>query len=120
VFIIKIKLIILIKNKHLILLTLKEMFDNLYQVVSRRLKSVIVNLMQEKKYYKTQEALKRIGISRATFFRWLKDGVVQDVAYKDRRGWRLFTEEDIDRLQKEANKITHNPYQETLTFNNHD
>ncbi len=77
-------------------------------------------LMQERQYYKTQEALKKIGISRATFFRWLKEGIIQDVAHKDRRGWRLFTEEDIDRLKKEANKITSEPYQEPLIFNSHE
>lgn len=37
-----------------------------------------------------------VGISRATFFRWIKDGTIKDVLNKDRRGWRLFTEEDIE------------------------
>ena len=57
------------------------------------------------RYYRTNEACKKAGISRATFFRWVKHGIIRDVAYKDRRGWRLFREEDIERLKKEANKI---------------
>ena len=56
------------------------------------------------KFYKTSEACKKAGISRATLFRWLKVGIL-DKYYKDRRGWRLFTEEDLDRIRAEAMKI---------------
>jgi len=62
-------------------------------------------IIDGKKYYRTNEACKKAGISRATFFRWLNNGIIQDVSYRDRRGWRLFTEEDIKRLKKEADKI---------------
>jgi DNA-binding transcriptional MerR regulator len=55
-------------------------------------------------YYKTSEACKKAGISRATLFRWLKVGIL-DKYYKDRRGWRLFTEEDLDKIRTEARKI---------------
>ena len=56
-------------------------------------------------YYRTSEACKRAGIGRATFLRWLKEGIIKDVSRADRRGWRLFTEEDINRIKAEANKI---------------
>lgn len=56
-------------------------------------------------YYRTSEACKRAGISKVTFLRWLKQGILKDVSYTDRRGWRLFTEEDITRIKAEANKI---------------
>ncbi len=55
-------------------------------------------------YYKTSEACKRTGISRATLFRWLKTGILNKF-YKDRRGWRLFTEEDLNKIRAEARKI---------------
>jgi hypothetical protein len=55
-------------------------------------------------YYKTSEACKRAGISRATLFRWLKLGILEKY-YKDRRGWRLFTEEDLTKIRTEARKI---------------
>ncbi|HEX9897096.1 MAG TPA: MerR family transcriptional regulator [Dehalococcoidales bacterium] len=55
-------------------------------------------------YYKTSEACKKAGISRATLFRWLKVGIL-DKYHKDRRGWRLFTEEDLDKIRAEARKI---------------
>lgn len=56
-------------------------------------------------YYQTSEACRKAGISKATFFRWLREGVIKDVAHKDRRGWRLFTEQDIERIMNEAGKI---------------
>jgi len=56
-------------------------------------------------YYRTSEACRKAGISKATYFRWLSEGVIEDVAHKDRRGWRLFTEQDIERIMNEAGKI---------------
>ena len=56
-------------------------------------------------YYRTSEACRKAGISKATYFRWLREGVIKDVAHKDRRGWRLFTEQDIERIMNEAGKI---------------
>lgn len=55
-------------------------------------------------YYRTSEACKRTGISRATLFRWLKAGILEK-HYKDRRGWRIFTEDDLDKVRAEAQKI---------------
>jgi predicted site-specific integrase-resolvase len=52
-------------------------------------------------YYRTAEACIRTGISRATLFRWLKAGILRET-HRDRRGWRMFTENDLDLLRKEA------------------
>jgi predicted site-specific integrase-resolvase len=55
-------------------------------------------------YYRTSEACARTGISRATLFRWLKAGILEK-RLKDRRGWGIFTEEDLDRIRAEAGKV---------------
>jgi predicted site-specific integrase-resolvase len=55
-------------------------------------------------YYKTLEACKKTGISRPTLFRWLKLGILKKY-YKNHRGWRLFTEEDLNIIRAEARKI---------------
>ena len=55
-------------------------------------------------YYRTSEACMKTGISRATLFRWLKAGVLTKSS-RDRRGWRLFTDDDLDMIQAEANRI---------------
>lgn len=55
-------------------------------------------------YYRTSEACRKTGISRATLFRWLKEGVIEEL-HKDRRGWRMFTEEDLSKIRAEAKQI---------------
>ncbi len=55
-------------------------------------------------YYRTSEACHITGISRSTLFRWLKMGVL-DKTYKDRRGWRIFSKEDLKKIQIEATRI---------------
>jgi excisionase family DNA binding protein len=56
-------------------------------------------------YYRTSEAAQIAGISRSTLLRWIDDGIVKDESRRDRRGWRLFTQADINRLQEEAGKV---------------
>ncbi|MCK5589944.1 MAG: MerR family transcriptional regulator [Dehalococcoidales bacterium] len=56
-------------------------------------------------YYRTVEVCRTVGISRATLFRWLKQGILSKSECRDRRGWRLFTRDEIDRLNKEVNQI---------------
>ncbi len=61
---------------------------------------MVPTVVDGKTYYRTAEACQRGGISRATFFRWLRDGSFPDVKNLDRRGWRLFTEGDLKRLKR--------------------
>jgi len=61
-------------------------------------------------YYRTSEACRAVGIGRSTLLRWLKAGILDDVPYRDRRGWRLFTKADIKRIAEEAHKV-----KETIT-----
>ncbi len=53
------------------------------------------------KEYRTDESARRIGCSRSTLLRWFREGKVADVT-RDRRGWRVFTEEDISRIRRWA------------------
>jgi predicted site-specific integrase-resolvase len=61
--------------------------------------------MRGQTYYRTAEVCSLAGISRSTLFRWLRRGILDDVSHRDRRGWRLFTDRDIDRITDESNKI---------------
>jgi len=56
-------------------------------------------------YHRTAEVCRAVGISRTTLFRWLKEGIFREAQHRDRRGWRLFTEGEIDKLKAEANQI---------------
>ena len=56
-------------------------------------------------YYRTAEACRIAEISKNTFLRWAKAGKFPDVESRDRRGWRVFTEDELERLKAEVNKI---------------
>jgi len=56
-------------------------------------------------YYRTAEVYRMVGISRTTLFRWLKEGIFAEAEHRDRRGWRLFTEDEIDKLKTEVNRM---------------
>ncbi|HEX73981.1 MAG TPA: helix-turn-helix domain-containing protein [Dehalococcoidia bacterium] len=62
-------------------------------------------VIEGEKYYRTAEACRIAGISKNTFLRWAREGVLPDVQRRDRRGWRLFTTSDLHRLKTEANQI---------------
>jgi predicted site-specific integrase-resolvase len=56
-------------------------------------------------YYRTAEVCRMVGISKSTLFRSLRHGVFSEAAHRDRRGWRLFTKEEIDALGVEVNRV---------------
>ena len=56
-------------------------------------------------YFWTAEACQAAGTSKNTFLRWVKEGRFPDIERWDRRGWRLFTEDDLNMLKAEVNKV---------------
>jgi len=56
-------------------------------------------------YYGTDNAYWTVGISRNTFFRWLKEGMVSDVEYRDCRGWRLFATAQVETIRTKTNHV---------------
>lgn len=61
--------------------------------------------LRGKTYYRTTEVCEAVGIGKSTLLRWLRSGVIKDVSYRDRRGWRLFTPAEVKRIEEEANHI---------------
>lgn len=64
--------------------------------------SVSIN---HKTYYMITEACAIAGINRNTLLRWIREGRFADVKIRDRNGWRLFNEDDVERLKVQVNKI---------------
>jgi len=60
-------------------------------------------------YFRTNEACLMAGITKNTFLRWVSNGTFSDVPARDRRGWRLFTRKDVERLVGEVNKVQIEP-----------
>ena len=54
-------------------------------------------------FYSTQEAAEAAGISKATLLRWLKNGDVREPK-RDRKGWRLFSVNDVGEIRAWAHK----------------
>ena len=86
---------------------------HLLHVVSVR--HEVLQMPLENRYY-IKEAAKRIGVHPLTLKRWFKEGKVKDVP-RDRRGWRVFSDEDIERIKKWANQIIETPEDEQQKFN---
>lgn len=61
--------------------------------------------LNKQRYYRTSEVCRSVGISRATLLRWISDGIIKDASYRDRRGWRLFTEAEIREIEAEVNHV---------------
>ena len=57
-------------------------------------------------YYRTAEVYRMLGITRNTLYRWLHKGVLGEIEFRDSRGWRLFTRDEIDKLSAAINRIT--------------
>lgn len=62
-------------------------------------------MINDDKYYRTAEVCRLVGISRNTLFRWFKAGLLKEKIHRDRRGWRLFTENQVEALKNESNRI---------------
>ena len=56
-------------------------------------------------YYRTAEVFRMIGISRNTLYRWLRKNSLLSIERRDSRGWRLFTQDEIDKLNTDINRI---------------
>jgi len=59
-------------------------------------------------YYRTAEVCQMVGIGKSTLFRWIRQNIVKDAEYRDRKGWRLFAEDELRNLKSETNKIQRN------------
>jgi len=61
--------------------------------------------IQGKTYYRTGETAQLAGISRSTLLRWLDSGIIKDTPRRDRRGWRLFTDDELEMLKAESSQV---------------
>jgi DNA-binding transcriptional MerR regulator len=60
---------------------------------------------KDQEYYRISDVCRLTGVSRSTLWRWTKAGILQDMAKRDRRGWRLFTADDIKKIDEEAHRV---------------
>lgn len=64
-------------------------------------------------YYRTAEVCQIVGIAKSTLFRWMRDNVIKEAEYRDRKGWRLFTEDELRSITAETSRIQSNHVAQT-------
>jgi excisionase family DNA binding protein len=62
-------------------------------------------LINQQNYYMISEACEMVGVNKNTLLRWIREGRFTDVKTRDRNGWRLFSEHDVERLKNQVNDI---------------
>jgi hypothetical protein len=68
--------------------------------------------------YRFAEALDQAQISRSTFIRWVREGRIKDVRFRDRNKARLLTQEELDALKAISLEVidTRQPQAQPLPF----
>jgi len=56
------------------------------------------NRAKAKPRYKTQEICQRFDISKATLFRWEREGLISNVS-RDWRNWRLYNDKNLQEIK---------------------
>ena len=60
-------------------------------------------VIDNKCYYTMHEVCSRVGICKSTLSRWIKKNPYCDAQNRDRNGWRLYSEDEVEKLNKEYN-----------------
>ena len=58
-----------------------------------------------KSYHLVSETSQLSGVSVRTIYRWMHKGIITGGKLQNRKGWTLFTEEDITELKAKAEKV---------------
>jgi len=46
-----------------------------------------------------------LGVTRNTLYRWLRKDGIGEARHRDSRGWRLFTQDELEKLNKSINRV---------------
>jgi predicted site-specific integrase-resolvase len=62
-------------------------------------------MIKGESYCRTVEVCRIAGISRNTLFRWLKVGLISEPELRDWRGWRLYSQSQVDCAKARTSKV---------------
>ena len=80
-------------------------------------KNAMPIVLEGEEVYRIGEALERAGLSRSTYYRWIREGRIGDTSYRDRNGRRVFTRKELDNLCSKARRLVPASPQMTLLKN---
>lgn len=72
--------------------------------------------LQGRMLYTIGEALSKAGLSRSTYFRWVRLGRIHDTQFKDRNGRRVFTHEELEELGRVTQQLQDTQPQARFSF----
>jgi hypothetical protein len=78
--------------------------NQVYLSIVRYFHAMPVNI-DGKTYYRTAEVYRVLGITRNTLYRWLRKDGIGEARHRDSRGWRLFTQDELDKLNRSINRV---------------
>jgi len=55
-------------------------------------------LSTKEKHYTTKQVADTAGIDKSTLLRWIRQGKVSDSRHRDGRGWRMWTQEEVEEI----------------------
>jgi len=55
--------------------------------------------------YTTKQVADILNIDKSTLLRWIRQGKIKDVPYRDGRNWRVWLQEDVDKIKEYHEKI---------------
>jgi predicted site-specific integrase-resolvase len=58
--------------------------------------------IQDQRYYITPEVAEKAKVHKSTLFRWIAEGRIARPGLKDRKGWYLWTQEELDKVLEKA------------------
>ena len=65
----------------------------------------MIRRIDSEKYYTSKEVCQKIGISRSTLWRWVQKDPSNDTRYRNRNGWRLWSDEQLEVIDMHFNTI---------------
>ena len=63
--------------------------------------------MTKKNFYTVNDVAKALGVHRTTVRRWLAAGKIAEPD-RDRNGWRIFSEKELEEIRRYAEQVTPN------------
>lgn len=55
--------------------------------------------------YTTKQVADIVGVDKSTLLRWIKQHKIEDVKHRDGRNWRVWLDEDVQRVKEYHDKI---------------
>jgi len=57
---------------------------------------------RDEPHFGTYQAAQKLGVSKQTLLRWFREGRATDPTKRDRNGWRIFNQNDVESIKRQV------------------